>query len=178
MSSAGTDILTYRFNGTMVYVTPASTYQEGVEFARQVFPELASVDPERISISIHGTVNKQRQLIRIGTMAWNSVIATRARYEVLDITVVPEIVVGTHDQPPPPDYFTIKEKSSHDDFLAPSRAPSPHSVHKIIPVPGARTRSRCRSRSPSSHHSDTSSSTSSRSAMDWAKGLFGKPVQG
>ncbi|KAH9889539.1 hypothetical protein C8Q73DRAFT_708033 [Cubamyces lactineus] len=176
MSSAGTDILTYRFHGTMVYVTPASTYKEGVEFARQVFPELASVDPERISISINGTVNKQRQLIRIGAMAWNSVITSRARYEVLDITVTPEIVIDAHDQPPP-EYFTVKEKTSHDDFLSPSRAPSPRPVHKIIPVPGAPARSRCRSRSPSPHHPNGGPSTSPRNAIDWAKSLFGKPVQ-
>ncbi|KAJ8483400.1 hypothetical protein ONZ51_g4731 [Trametes cubensis] len=176
MSSIGADILTYRYNGTMVYVTPAATYKEGVEYARQVFPELASVDPARISICINGTVNKQRQLIRIGAMAWNSVITSRARYEVIDIIVVPEIVVDA-DELSPPDYFTIKEKSSHDDFLAPSRAPSPRPVHKIIPVPGAPARSHCRSRSPSPHHSIGGSSTSSRGAYGWAKSLLGRSTQ-
>ncbi|KAH9846155.1 hypothetical protein C2E23DRAFT_744724 [Lenzites betulinus] len=175
MPSAAPDILTYRYNGNMVYVTPATTYDEGIQYARQVFPELADVAPTRIVISVLGNVNQQRQLIRIGPMAWKSVVFARARFEVLDVTLVPdgpEIVVTDHDALP--EYESVKEKNPGVDFLAPSRAPSPprlsHVSHKDMP----HNASRSRSRSPSPSRP---SSNDSCSAVDWAKSLFGKRVR-
>ncbi|KAI0827845.1 hypothetical protein BC628DRAFT_1317341 [Trametes gibbosa] len=173
MPSAGPDVLTYRYNGNMVYVTPAPTYEEGVQYARQVFPELASVDPARIVISVNGLVNQHRQLIRIGPMAWKSVVFSRARFEVLDVTLDPhgpEIVISDHDTLP--EYDSIKEKSPDADFLAPSRAPSPpRALHKNMSHHA--TRSRSRSASPSS----STRSSEPCSTVDWAKSLFGKRVR-
>ncbi|KAI8974018.1 hypothetical protein BD414DRAFT_447787 [Trametes punicea] len=175
MSSSVPDIITYRYNGELVYVTPAATYEDGVQFARRVFPELASVHPDRVVISVNGIVNKERQLIRIGPMAWKTVMSSRARYEVLDIIVDPEIHVS--DAEPLPEYCDIKEKHALDDFLAPSRAPSPRPTHKIIPVPGAPRKPRSRSSSPGT--ATASSATESvPTAADWAKSLFGKRVNG
>ncbi|KAI0665695.1 hypothetical protein C8Q78DRAFT_985997 [Trametes maxima] len=172
------DILTYRYDGAMVYVTPAATYEEGVQFAQRVFPELASVDPARIVISVNGIVNQKRQLIRIGAMAWKTVVFSRARFEVLDITLDPEIVVSDTDgeRDAPPDYASLKEKDPNGDFLAPSRAPSPRRTQgRLLPdlTSGGLPRSRSRSPSPSA-----TSTSESCSPVEWARSLFGKRVHG
>ncbi|KAI0645317.1 hypothetical protein C8Q79DRAFT_971036 [Trametes meyenii] len=107
-------------------------------------------------------------------MAWKTVVFSRARFEVLDITLDPEIVVsgadGEHDAPP--DYASLKEKDPNGDFLAPSRAPSPRRFMPDL-SPGSLPRPRSRSPSPSS-----SSTGESCSPVDWARSLFGKRVHG
>ena len=56
---------------------------------RQVFKQLRNVDSERIAICVNGIVNKERKHVRIGPMAWNAVVPTLARFEVLDIFIEP-----------------------------------------------------------------------------------------
>ena len=56
---------------------------------RQVFKQLRNVDPERIAICVNGIVNKERKHVRIGPMAWNAIVPTLARFEVLDIFIDP-----------------------------------------------------------------------------------------
>ncbi|RPD53337.1 hypothetical protein L226DRAFT_473347 [Lentinus tigrinus ALCF2SS1-7] len=175
------DLLTYRYNGHMVYVTPAKSYEQGIEFAQSVFPELASIEPEHISICVNGCVQRQRTLIRIGPMAWASVVPTLARYEVLEVIIKnPEIVVDSVDPADAdglPNYEDVKEKTGSSDFLAPSRGPSPHK--KFIPLPEMQRiaeKNAARSRSPSPATSRPSSASSS-SISDWAKSLFGKKAE-
>ncbi|KAI0629082.1 hypothetical protein C8Q77DRAFT_1066591 [Trametes polyzona] len=187
--SASPDILTYRYNGSMVYVPPAATYEEGVQYALQVFPELAPIEPSRIVISISGLVNQKRQLIRISPMAWKTVVFSRARYEVLDITIElgrPKIVISGVDggEPEPatdflPCYEDVKAQNPDGDFLSPSRAPSPPRetyTHKMAGVPGASLRPRSRSPSPSPSNAPCDAD-SSYSHLDWARGWFGKRVR-
>ncbi|EIW54557.1 uncharacterized protein TRAVEDRAFT_23578 [Trametes versicolor FP-101664 SS1] len=178
------DVLTYRYNGTMVYVTPAATYEEGIRFARQVFPELAAVAPEHILISVNGIVNKQRQLIRIGPMAWKTVVFSRARFEVLDVTLdpsasspsydcdKPEIVVSDADALP--EYDSVKKLHPDEaDFLVPSRAPSPPMLHGANKPMANHRNGRARSHSPT----PSTTSNDSCSTLDWARSLFGKRVR-
>lgn len=162
--------------------------QEGIRFARQVFPELASVAPEHILISVNGIVNKQRQLIRIGPMAWKTVVFSRARFEVLDVTLdpsapspsydgcdKPEIVVSDADALP--EYDSVKKLHPDEaDFLVPSRAPSPPMPHGANKPMANHRNGRARSHSPTpSTTSNDSCSTSS--TLDWARSLFGKRVR-
>lgn len=164
----------------MVIVYLWCRLQQGIEFAQSVFPELASIEPEHISICVNGCVQRQRTLIRIGPMAWASVVPTLARYEVLEILVKnPEIVIDSADPVDAlPNYEDVKEKSGSSDFLAPSRGPSP--AKKIIPLPELQRivekNSGRSSRSPSPSSSRPSSMSSS-SISDWAKGLFGKKAE-
>ncbi|KAI0686776.1 hypothetical protein C8T65DRAFT_676771 [Cerioporus squamosus] len=174
------DLLTYRYNGHMVYVTPATSYEEGVEFAQSVFPELASLEPERISICVNGSVQRQRTLIRIGPMAWTSVVLSLARYEVLEVVVKnPDIVVDSADAADVdalPNYEDVKEKSGSCDFLAPSRGPSPR--YKNIPLPELQRLAAKNAIARSRSHSPAPSRPSSSSSIsDWAKGLFGKKAE-
>ncbi len=163
--------------------------QEGIRFARQVFPELAAIAPERIIISVNGIVNQQRQLIRIGPMAWKTVVFSRARFEVLDVTLdptvpydaaadadtKPEIVVSDADALP--EYESVKKLHPDEaDFLAPSRAPSPpmpRGSNKPIANP-RQCRARSHSPTPSTVSND---SCSTSSTLDWARSLFGKRVR-
>ncbi|CDO76940.1 hypothetical protein BN946_scf184709.g2 [Trametes cinnabarina] len=160
-------IVTYRYNGKLVYVTPPSTYEEAVASARDLFPELASVDPQRIGISINAMVSKKRELIRISPMAWQPVLASRKQYEVLDITLHnPKIIV--HDAEQPPAYLDATEKGWFDLVLDPSRAPSPINGHTFIPFPGSKTKPRTSSSSP------TSPCCPPKSPVGWAMSLLGK----
>ncbi|KAI0759969.1 hypothetical protein BD413DRAFT_487045 [Trametes elegans] len=193
--SSPPDILTYRYNGNMVYVTPGATHAEGVKFAQQVFPELAAVEPARIAISVNGLVNGQRQLVRISPMAWPTVVFSRARYEVLDVTVDSDVRIdiivtdadglplysGLKPQTPgvDPDAKAQPDATPVDFTLDPSRAPYPVTSappsparlpHKENPVPYALQRRR--PASPSS----ISTADSSSSVSDWARSLFGKNV--
>lgn len=159
--------------------------QEGIRFARQVFPELASVAPEHILISVNGIVNKQRQLIRIGPMAWKTVVFSRARFEVLDVTLdpsassspgydcdKPEIVVSDADALP--EYDSVKKLHPDEaDFLVPSRAPSPPMPHGANKPMANHRSSRARSHSPT----PSTTSNDSCSTLDWARSLFGKRVR-
>ncbi|RDX41398.1 hypothetical protein K466DRAFT_500476 [Polyporus arcularius HHB13444] len=175
------DLLTYRYNGHMVYVTPAKSYEQGVEFAQSVFPELASLEPDRISICVNASVQRKRTLIYIGPMAWTSVIQGLARYEVLEVVVKnPDIVIDSADATDVdalPHYEDVKEKCEPSDFhLAPSRGPSPG--HKYIPLPelqrlaAKNAIARSRSQSPAARRP-----SSSGSMADWARGLFGKKAE-
>ena len=96
-------------------------------------------------------------------MAWTAILPSLARYEVLDISVNPEIVVESPGGDYLPNYEDVKEKSGTDNFLAPSRGPSPNK--KTVPLPQPHERSRSRSPSPSS------------GMAEWAKSLFGKRAQ-
>ncbi|KAI0364138.1 hypothetical protein BV20DRAFT_974785 [Pilatotrama ljubarskyi] len=177
----GPEVITYRYSGAMVYVTPSATFQEAVDTACSVFPELKQVDPDRIAISVHGSVNKKRQLIRIGPMAWPSIIASRARYEVLDITLEPDIIVTDVDADSDAlPRYTINDSEKHSfiDYFDPSRAPSPSDDSRVLHknIPGVTARSRRTDRSPS----PTLSAASHEPAcapVGWAKSLFGKRVR-
>lgn len=115
-----------------------------------MFPELAHVARERISICANGHIGKQAERIVIAPMAWDVVVRKLTSFEILDIVVQPTSPKGPdaiqtvdvknsalYDQPP-----KYEEKKSGDEA------------------------------GPSSPRLRSSASSSSMST--WAKGLFGK----
>ncbi|OBZ69501.1 hypothetical protein A0H81_10558 [Grifola frondosa] len=150
-STTPPDIITYRYNETMAYVTPAATYEEAIGYAKNVFPELANVEPRCISFAIRGFAQSREKTVRIGPMAWRAVIGALMRYEIVDVLVQPAVVIEDTDGLP--QYSESKETK---DFL--SRSPSP-----------ARSPSRSQPGSPSRR---------CPSPGDWARSLLGKSTSG
>jgi len=85
------DILTYSYASRMVYVTPGDSYDHAVDIAKESFLELKDVERERISLEVHVVVKNQqtRRTAEIGRTAWPVVIASLARFEIVEIRVAP-----------------------------------------------------------------------------------------
>ena len=134
--------------------------------AKEEFEEIRDIDPSRISICVNGVVTGRRQLIRVGPAAWDAVMDSLSRYEILDILVKnPRIVVNTPDSffDTLPNYEDVKKASGNDDkLISASRAPSPLSGNTAL-----RSSSRSSSRSPSRPQ---------KPKTDWAKTIsfFGR----
>lgn len=120
------EVITYRLNGKMVYVTPATNYevspsqsqihfcqfiltilQQALDFAQNLFPEeLSTVKRDRISFSvlrvdISRSLNKSRhEAARIAPIAWQAVVGGLKTYEIIDIHV--------QVQPPPAEVLTYR----------------------------------------------------------------------
>ncbi|KAL7277881.1 hypothetical protein ACG7TL_008828 [Trametes sanguinea] len=160
-SSTSPVVLTYRYNEKLVYVTKPASYQEAIKYARQLFPELASLPSNHIGICINGLVSQRRELIRISPMAWKPVMHSRTAYEVLDIIIDdPEAEGQVEDGPPA--YADAAGKDPVDSPQSSCRFPR----HTIIINPNYKEDLRVPSPTPSS------SSSSRKSAVEWAKGLL------
>lgn len=125
------------------------------------FDELSSIDADHITICVNAMVGGKRTHIRIGPAAWSKVLPSLARYEVLDIFVKnPKIVVDSADAPPT--YEDAKAKSGTDNFLAPSRGPTPQNSpkHKPLTLPY--------------HSSRSNLSPSAVGSTKWTKVIFNK----
>ncbi|KAI0276271.1 hypothetical protein BGY98DRAFT_901410, partial [Russula aff. rugulosa BPL654] len=81
------DILTYSYASRMVYVTPGESYDHAVDIAKESFLELKDVERERISLEVHVVLKNQqtRRTAEIGRTAWSVVIASLARFEIVEI---------------------------------------------------------------------------------------------
>jgi hypothetical protein len=111
------DIITYRLNGSMVYVTPAVNHevcslpsiaplvlcwtpflQQALDFAQKAFRhQLGGINRDRISFSVTVVTNGDRRPVRIAEMAWGVVVATLQQYEIIDIHVQPEVHIIDSD---------------------------------------------------------------------------------
>jgi len=92
------DIVTYRLNGKMVYVTPAANYEQALDFAQKVFRnQLGAISRDRISFSVTVMTNGDRRPVRIAEMAWGAVVATLQCYEIIDVHVQPEVHIIDSD---------------------------------------------------------------------------------
>jgi hypothetical protein len=92
------DIVTYRLNGKMVYVTPADNYEQALDFAQKVFrQQLGRIKRDRISFAVTVITNGERRSVRIAEMAWGAVVATLQRYEIIDVHVQPEVHIIDSD---------------------------------------------------------------------------------
>jgi len=92
------DILTFHYGDNMAYAPAAFTYEEAIDTALELWPELHAFDRERISLLVKGP----DQLVRVPKVAWNIVLCDLARYEVVRVQV---------DQLPPPPQYQGDEKS-------------------------------------------------------------------
>ncbi|KAH9834229.1 uncharacterized protein C8Q71DRAFT_673649, partial [Rhodofomes roseus] len=84
-------VVTYRYKERMVYVTPADTYEQALQYARDVFPDdLRHVLAQQITFTIISNTPKGKRAVQIAPMAWKAVVGTLACYEIIDIHVHPE----------------------------------------------------------------------------------------
>ena len=67
------------------------TLQHAVDIAKESFLELKDVERERISLEVHVVLKNQqtRRTAEIGRTAWSVVIASLARFEIVEIRVAP-----------------------------------------------------------------------------------------
>ncbi|KAH9988036.1 hypothetical protein BJV77DRAFT_906152, partial [Russula vinacea] len=81
------DVLTYSYATRMVYVTPGETYDHAIDIAKDSFLELKDVERERISLEVHVVLKNQqaRRTAEIGRTAWPVVVASLARFEIVEI---------------------------------------------------------------------------------------------
>ncbi|KAH7921100.1 hypothetical protein BV22DRAFT_1039022 [Leucogyrophana mollusca] len=120
--TSAVDIITYRLNNQMTYVTPAQDYQEAVNVAREVFrDELGGVDEKRISFSVNVLTDGQTRSVRISSFAWPAIVSHLTRYEIIDVHVQPEIIVESDFSDTPPEYPFLDSKES-SAFYTPSHS--------------------------------------------------------
>ncbi|KAI0059621.1 hypothetical protein BV25DRAFT_1785443, partial [Artomyces pyxidatus] len=75
------DILTYCYNKQMVYAPAGKTYEEALDSAQELFPDLRGIDRDRISFHVTGTDH----FVRVPKMAWEAVLLDVPRYEVVHV---------------------------------------------------------------------------------------------
>ncbi|KAI0058414.1 hypothetical protein BV25DRAFT_1234528 [Artomyces pyxidatus] len=156
------DVLTYSYENQLVYVVAAKTYDEGIDYAVELFPALKGVDRELISFEACIPIEKGKSKpARIGPMAWLRVVATLKRGDTLTIRVHPRAAASRSPSPAlgaPPMYVPagavgdgLNEKASRDflspfDALAVPSAPSGSAFERLSSL---FTRSRPSSPTPS-----------------------------
>jgi hypothetical protein len=93
--------------------------QHAVELAKESFVELRDVERERISLEVHVVLKNQqvRRTAEIGRTAWPVVVASLARFEIVEIRVASEPKALSSAQASsvsPPPY--VSEKGWHPDY--------------------------------------------------------------
>ncbi|KIJ15476.1 hypothetical protein PAXINDRAFT_114601 [Paxillus involutus ATCC 200175] len=128
------DIVTYRYEGNMMYVPVAQNYPQALAFAREAFPSLKRLQDSAITLSLNVINGSHRQSVGITAAAWPKIILHLSRYEVVDIhtaVVIPSITVtgaSECEAAPPyrePDNHTYDEKASSHPTYRDSRSRSP-----------------------------------------------------
>jgi len=78
--------------------------QRAIDIAVESFPELRDVERDQISLEVRvRMVNSHQGTVKIGRTAWPFVVATLARFEIVEVCVAP---------PPPPPRFVLASSSS------------------------------------------------------------------
>ena len=80
-----------------------TSIQRAIDTAIDSFPELRNVVRDRIHLEIH-IMHSHRRTVEIGRTAWPFLVATLARFDVVDVRVAPP--------PPPPPRFMPASSSS------------------------------------------------------------------
>jgi len=115
------EVVTYRLESKMVYVTPASNYEQAIDFAQKEFAdELSNIKRNRISFSVLVHADRTLRSVRIGAMAWPAVVGNLKTYEIIDVHVQPEVYVQHVDGPPGYHIATGAEEESKEaaEFFA------------------------------------------------------------
>jgi len=137
------DILTYCYDARMVYVTPGEDYDQAINIAIDSFPQLRDVERERICLEVRVVLSNQheKKTAEIGRTAWAVVVATLARFEIVEVRVAPPPKsAGTPTSGPsssvsePPPYasemgWNPDAKASQTN-LVPYRPQMPSSLHQ------------------------------------------------
>ncbi len=109
--------------------------QNAIDIAKDSFSELKDVERERISLEVHVILKNQqtRRTAEIGRTAWSAVVASLARFEIVEIRVAPappnpKAAMGLSSSQSssiePPPYASEKTSSWYSDSqsnLAPYR---------------------------------------------------------
>ncbi|TFK51128.1 hypothetical protein OE88DRAFT_1808611 [Heliocybe sulcata] len=141
------DIVTYRYEGEMVYVPPAQNHQDAIRLARSEFGEpLRHVFDRQISFSVNSVVHHETRSVRISPLSWPTVMSTLSRYEIIDVIVQPCIDVDC-----PPEYPVTQDEKSDLKSSVYLEPPSPKSSRRSL------------SRSPSPDHDGTVETSKTRS---------------
>ncbi|KAL4071367.1 hypothetical protein V8B97DRAFT_1917582 [Scleroderma yunnanense] len=124
-SAAAADVITYRLDDKMMYVPLDFNWGEALRHARRAFEKLAKIDEKRITFSVNIVKEGQRSSVGITPSAWQSVASHLARYEIIDITITPEVIVTDTDAPPPRYSYSVEKGNSSVEARRRSRSPSP-----------------------------------------------------
>jgi len=131
------EVITYRLGEKLVYVKPATNYEQGLDVAQKEFSEeLSEVSRDRISFNISAPVNGERRPVRVSESAWPAAVARLLRGEVIDIQVRP-LPRSADTKEHPPQYLEIPD-TFNSSRLSQSSPPSPHS-HSREPSPSRRS---------------------------------------
>ena len=99
-------------------------FQHAVDIAKESFIELRNIDRERITLEVHVVLKNQqvRRTAEIGRTAWSVVVASLARFEIVEIRVASEPLKApamsfsssqsSCSEPPP----YASEKGWHSDY--------------------------------------------------------------
>lgn len=100
-ASNGAKVLTYRYNGQMMYVKAASTFEIAAQRARATYPDLADVPTARMSFYVTASIKKGQQTrVRISPSAWSPIMSTLPAYEILEIELTePAALVAVYAPP-------------------------------------------------------------------------------
>ncbi|KAG8221327.1 hypothetical protein J3R82DRAFT_1495 [Butyriboletus roseoflavus] len=79
------DIVTYRYNGELMYVPVAPNYIQALSYARSSFPQLKRLRGASLSLSLPASAHEQ--LVGISALAWPKLITHMTRYQVIDVHV-------------------------------------------------------------------------------------------
>ncbi|KAH0829198.1 hypothetical protein J3R83DRAFT_2747 [Lanmaoa asiatica] len=141
-----TDIVTYRYNGELVYVPVAPNYIQALSHAREAFPPLKKLRDASLSLSLTAPGHSQK-FVGISASAWPKLIAHMSRYQIIDVQAtqaherddavsIPSITITYADaddvertEPVPPycrSDIVDDEKASYPH--PPSPSPSPPTV--------------------------------------------------
>ncbi|KAF9228367.1 PIN domain-like protein [Gyrodon lividus] len=141
--SAHVDIVTYRFNGEMMYVPVAQDYPEALAHVRAAFPQLKKLKDSSITLSLNVITGDHRQSVGITAAAWPKMISHLSRYEVIDIHTIPsipDITITTPDESEaaPPyrglDDTMCDEKASSRPTYSRSQSRPPSPAPRLSPM--------------------------------------------
>jgi len=137
------DVVTYRLNDKMVYVTPAQSYEQALDFAQNEFAdELYHIKRDRISFSVLVNAGRTHRSVRIGTMAWPAVVSGLKRYEIIDVHVQPDLYVEHVDGPPGYHQISVgveeSDKEATEFFARPDLARPPPGAKPINKRPAGK----------------------------------------
>jgi len=83
------ELVTYRYEGEMVYVNPGSDYDEAITCALENFSSLEAAPRDHIAFFVKVRVGGALRSVRISRNAWSKVLTSLSTYEIIDISVLP-----------------------------------------------------------------------------------------
>ncbi|KIL68816.1 hypothetical protein M378DRAFT_30131, partial [Amanita muscaria Koide BX008] len=85
------NFITYQYRDKLVFVTPASDYEQALDIAQKEFPKLVKFPRDRIifNVFVLNRESNSRQSIRISPEAWTATIDNASPGQVVSIDILP-----------------------------------------------------------------------------------------